>query len=114
MSEQIRETVRDHYARAALSVLDQKSSSCCDDACGCGDSCCVPASGVSDPVLYSLADTSGLPDAAVLASLGCGNPVAVAELREGERVLDLDPAAGSTFSFRPAAWGPPAACSGST
>lgn len=94
MSEQIRETVRDHYARAALAVLDQKSSACCGDECGCGDSCCVPASNVGDAVLYSLAETSDLPDSAVLASLGCGNPVAVAELREGERVLDLGSGGG--------------------
>jgi arsenite methyltransferase len=99
MSEQIRETVRDHYARAALSVLEQKSSACCGDACGCdagvsGDACCSGAQSDLDAVLYSVADKAALPDAAVLASLGCGNPVAVAELREGERVLDLGSGGG--------------------
>ncbi len=88
MSVQIRETVRDHYAKAALAVLDQGLTSCC------GDECCTPSSSVGDAVLYSLADTSALPDAALLASLGCGNPVAVAELREGERVLDLGSGGG--------------------
>ena len=87
----VHETVRDHYARAALQVLDQRTTAgCCGDSCGCGDSCCSPASDVGEAVaLYSAMDQSEVPDAAVLASLGCGNPVAVAELRDGERVLDL-------------------------
>src|SRR5439155_190073 len=46
------------------------------------------------PELYALTDRAGLPDAAVLASLGCGNPIAVAELREGETVLDLGSGGG--------------------
>ena len=78
----VHETVRDHYARAALQVLEKSSANCCDDGC------CSPASdAVEATALYSAMDQSDLPDAAVLASLGCGNPVAVAELREGERVL---------------------------
>lgn len=85
----VHETVRDHYARAALQVLEKSSSGCCDDAC------CSPASEASEsPALYSALDQSELPDAAVLASLGCGNPVSVAELREGERVLDLGSGGG--------------------
>ena len=86
MSE-VREEVREHYRRAALQVLDRGSSACC------GDGCC----GVDDqagPALYGMKERAGLPDAAVLASLGCGNPIAVAELREGETVLDLGSGGG--------------------
>ena len=91
----VHETVRDHYARAALSVLEQRATGCCDDSCGCGDSCCSPAGDPSEAIaLYGAMDQSELPDAAVLASLGCGNPVAVSELREGERVLDLGSGGG--------------------
>jgi ubiquinone/menaquinone biosynthesis C-methylase UbiE len=95
-SSSIHETVRDHYARAALSVLEDRAASCCDDSCGCGDNCCAPASAdaAQTTALYSAMEQSELPDAAVLASLGCGNPVAVAELREGERVLDLGSGGG--------------------
>jgi SAM-dependent methyltransferase len=62
-------------------------------------SCCgaSPASGRSDPItgnLYSAAETAQLPTAAVLGSLGCGNPTALAELREGETVLDLGSGGG--------------------
>jgi hypothetical protein len=54
-----------------------------------------------DPItsnLYGEGDTATLPEAAVLASLGCGNPTALAELREGETVLDLGSGAVSTCS----------------
>jgi SAM-dependent methyltransferase len=88
MSETIHATVRDHYARAALSVIDDRASSCCDG------SCCHPATATPHLALYDELERAALPDAAVLASLGCGNPVAVAELREGERVLDLGSGGG--------------------
>jgi ubiquinone/menaquinone biosynthesis C-methylase UbiE len=88
MSEQVRETVRERYAQAALKVLDTNTG------CGCGPACC----GVSDdPItrdLYDSVSTSSLPEAAVLASLGCGNPTALAELRTGEVVLDLGSGGG--------------------
>ncbi len=88
----VHETVRDHYARAALQVLDKSAAGCC------GDSCCSPAGDAGAAgeqiAMYSVIDQSELPDAAVFASLGCGNPVAVAELREGERVLDLGSGGG--------------------
>ena len=100
-TDRIHEEVREHYARAAVSVLDQKSASCCGadahaDAagCGCGDACCSGVHTGAAIQLYSELETSQLPDAAVLASLGCGNPVAVAELHEGERVLDLGSGGG--------------------
>jgi len=63
------------------------------DAC-CGDGCCSDVSGTYGLELYDAAEREGLPDAALLASLGCGNPIAVAELREGETVLDLGSGGG--------------------
>jgi SAM-dependent methyltransferase len=63
------------------------------DSC-CGDGCCSDVSGTYGLELYDAAEREGLPDAAVLASLGCGNPIAVAELREGETVLDLGSGGG--------------------
>ncbi|MFT4216849.1 MAG: hypothetical protein QM619_06635 [Micropruina sp.] len=64
--------------------------SCCDSSC-CGDTTSKRSFGA---VLYDLADSDGLPIEAIEASLGCGNPTAVAELREGERVLDLGSGGG--------------------
>ena len=99
---EVREQVRAHYARTAkalsdpegrptLAVLDQEE--CCAPAGGATDSsCCTgavevgPGFGAS---LYSAREHGELPVAAVAASLGCGNPMLVAELREGETVLDL-------------------------
>jgi arsenite methyltransferase len=84
MSE-IHELVREHYAQEALRLLN--GPQCC-----CGSSDCCDAS--MGPELYSALERAELPEAAVLASLGCGNPIAVAELREGERVLDLGSGGG--------------------
>jgi SAM-dependent methyltransferase len=87
MTEQIHDTVREHYAQSALQVLEQgTAASCCDDAC-CTD-------GSVGPDLYSALERDELPSAAVMASLGCGNPVAVADLHPGERVLDLGSGGG--------------------
>lgn len=87
---EIQEQVRTRYAAAAVSVSANASNSCCGPAAdafdGNGD--------VFGAALYDGDDTSGLPQEAVLASLGCGNPVAVAELRQGERVLDLGSGGG--------------------
>ncbi|MBA2626709.1 MAG: arsenite methyltransferase [Gemmatimonadales bacterium] len=90
-----REIVRARYSEAAIRVLDATSGSCCGPA----SSCCgaAPASGGSDPItadLYSADQTGSLPQEALLASLGCGNPTALAELREGEVVLDLGSGGG--------------------
>ncbi|MFI5255229.1 MAG: arsenite methyltransferase [Candidatus Limnocylindrales bacterium] len=91
MTDQLVETVREHYAQTALSVLEAETPSA---AC-CGDGCCnVGEAQDWGPVLYDALQRASLPDAAVLASLGCGNPTAVAELREGERVLDLGSGGG--------------------
>src|SRR6202008_2067888 len=57
--------------------------------------CCGPDGSLAwGPLLYGADDRASLPDAAVLASLGCGNPTAVAELRKGETVLDLGSGGG--------------------
>ena len=98
-----REDVRNRYAVAALRVLDkQPSAGCCgssaeDGCCGssAGDGCCGPAV-VEGPLgeLYSASERAGLPSAAVEASLGCGNPLMVADLHEGETVLDLGSGGG--------------------
>jgi arsenite methyltransferase len=92
-SQQIHDIVRDHYAAAAVRVAS--SGSCCgsEASCGAGESCCGTAE-ETGPILYSVVERNELPEAAVLASLGCGNPIAVAELREGERVLDLGSGGG--------------------
>ncbi|MFD9434904.1 arsenite methyltransferase [Streptomyces sp. NPDC060002] len=89
MSEQttdLRETVRRRYAAAAVSVTEG------------GTSCCGPQPIEVDEnfgsTLYAADERDTLPAEAVAASLGCGNPTAVAELREGERVLDLGSGGG--------------------
>ena len=84
----IKEAVKDAYAQAALRVVAGDRGSCCGTAPGnCG---CDPVS--SD--LYAASETATLPEGAVLASLGCGNPTALAELHEGETVLDLGSGGG--------------------
>lgn len=88
MSEQsdLRESVRAGYAAAALKVIDG------------GTTCCSPEAVEIDENfgsgLYGAEERDALPGEAVAASLGCGNPLAVAELREGERVLDLGSGGG--------------------
>ena len=81
MTDQIHELVRERYAAAAI-----------DAANGTG-ACCGPEDGIGAG-LYTALERDELPDAAVLASLGCGNPTAVADLRLGERVLDLGSGGG--------------------
>jgi ubiquinone/menaquinone biosynthesis C-methylase UbiE len=93
MSDEIRTTVRERYGKAALAVIQGGPGEC---GCGCG---CGPGTsgGETDPItrdLYDQVTTSTLPEEAVLASLGCGNPTALAELREGEVVLDLGSGGG--------------------
>jgi arsenite methyltransferase len=95
--EEIREVVRERYAGAARSV-EEGQPGCCGpsrSSCGCGtdvpDACGDAGFGVT---IYELEDRDGIPEAAKLASLGCGNPTAVAELDEGETVLDLGSGGG--------------------
>jgi arsenite methyltransferase len=94
MTNQIHETVREHYANAALQVIDQGTMACCGEGCCNGVSCTDPSHASSPATFYSDLDRADLPDAAVLASLGCGNPIAVADLHSGERVLDLGSGGG--------------------
>jgi arsenite methyltransferase len=86
-ADELREQVRQRYAESARAVT--KGSGCCDSSCCQGD-----AEGGFGEALYDLEQRVELPDAAALASLGCGNPTAVAELREGEIVLDLGSGGG--------------------
>jgi len=84
----IREVVKERYGQAALRVI--KGGSTCCGAAPAVDGCPDPISSN----LYSLSQTSELPDAALMASLGCGNPTALAELKPGETVLDLGSGGG--------------------
>jgi arsenite methyltransferase len=96
--EDVREIVRKKYGEAALTVLNSEGAASC---CGSGESgigkrgtsCCDDG----DPItgnLYSDAEAGQIPEDALLASLGCGNPTALAELAEGETVLDLGSGGG--------------------
>jgi arsenite methyltransferase len=99
-ADALREEVRSRYAEAARAVLEPgtRPAGCCDSPAG--GSCRGPDSAAPDSAdcfggsLYAAGETDGLPAEAVLASLGCGNPLAVADLREGERVLDLGSGGG--------------------
>ncbi len=87
-TEDVKATVRERYGQAAMRVTTGEKTSCCSTSC-CG--------GSEDPItsnLYTTAETACLPEEAVLASLGCGNPTALAELHEGEVVLDLGSGGG--------------------
>jgi arsenite methyltransferase len=85
---ELRETVRARYAQAATVVAD---GGVANDCCG---SAAVEVDANFGASLYAAADRDQLPIAATAASLGCGNPTAVADLREGERVLDLGSGGG--------------------
>ncbi|MDP1890297.1 MAG: arsenite methyltransferase [Gemmatimonadaceae bacterium] len=96
--EEIRSTVQARYGAAAQRVTDgaTTASSCCGPADG-SSGCCGATSESWDPItsdLYEAGETAGLPAEALLASLGCGNPTALAELAEGEVVLDLGSGGG--------------------
>jgi hypothetical protein len=96
----LREQVRARYAAAATKVSSGRGEYGCGQpaGCGCGDGCCGGAATAEEPgfgaELYAALDRDQLPDTAVLASLGCGNPTAVAELHDGETVLDLGSGGG--------------------
>ena len=81
----IKKTVKKKYAEAALHVMET------------GESCCGATKGDCDPITQDIYETDGVegvPEEAFLASLGCGNPTAVASLEEGETVLDLGSGGG--------------------
>jgi arsenite methyltransferase len=95
--EGIHEAVRSRYANAAraVSAPDEALASSARASSCCGTDCCGDAADAAFGIaLYQPGDAAALPEAAVLASLGCGNPVAVAELREGDTVLDLGSGGG--------------------
>jgi len=95
VDEEVREQVRARYAEAAEVATSGAPAE--DGCCGSGSGSCCGTGGrapVFGAALYELPDIAGLPQAAVLASMGCGNPTAVAELREGDRVLDLGSGGG--------------------
>ena len=89
MDTDVRQAVQEKYGEAARRVAAGQASSCCG-----ASACCATE---ADPItrdLYSDSQKSDLPDAAVKASLGCGNPTALAELNPGETVLDLGSGGG--------------------
>ena len=89
-ADALREDVRRKYAEAATAATEGSS-------CGCGSGSCCDGGDASEGFgtsLYTLEQRGEVPDTAALASLGCGNPTAVAELREGETVLDLGSGGG--------------------
>ena len=92
--EDVRDIVRAKYGAAALTVLNGQGAACCGGNMGGGgsDSCCG-----GDTItggLYDATEASAIPEAALLASLGCGNPTALAALGPGEVVLDLGSGGG--------------------
>ena len=87
--ENVKDVVKEKYGQAALKARGGEAASC---GCGTSTSCCGP-----DPIttgLYGSGETAELPKEAVNASLGCGNPTALAELTPGEVVLDLGSGGG--------------------
>jgi arsenite methyltransferase len=88
VSTELKAIVQEKYGQAARRASAGATSSCCGGSCGCG---------TADPItsdLYSETETAVLPKEAVFASLGCGNPTALAELKAGEVVLDLGSGGG--------------------
>jgi arsenite methyltransferase len=87
---ELQQLVRQRYGAAAAAV------EATGETAGCGPSCCAPGA-TDDPItrdLYATSEVAGIPAAAVLASLGCGNPTALASLQPGEVVLDLGAGGG--------------------
>ena len=97
MSDDLKERVRKKYAGLAVAAQEGDNASCCGPSCGCG----TPTDGAATSVIvdlahgsYTEAERGELPQAAVGASLGCGNPTALATLSPGEVVLDLGSGGG--------------------
>ncbi len=89
-ADELREEVRRRYAESALAVTSGEANA------GCGSGSCCGDDGTArfGEALYEADQRGELPETAALASLGCGNPIAVADLREGETVLDLGSGGG--------------------
>ncbi|MGI9141249.1 MAG: arsenite methyltransferase [Gemmatimonadaceae bacterium] len=89
----IKQEVKEKYGRVAQAVSDGVT----DDSGCCSSACCGSATESYDPItsnLYDEGEKAGVPAEALLASLGCGNPTALAQLNEGETVLDLGSGGG--------------------
>jgi SAM-dependent methyltransferase len=89
----VKETIRRTYGDAARRATAQTTGSCCGGSSCCGSSGALAKNPITSN-LYEAAQTSGLPVEAMLASLGCGNPTALAELAPGQTVLDLGSGGG--------------------
>ena len=95
--EDLRSTVRARYGAVAAGITQGTPVTGCCGPAASEVACCGSASAARDPItsdLYDSLETGGVPDTALLASLGCGNPTALAELRHGETVLDLGSGGG--------------------
>jgi len=103
--DDVRELVKEKYGEAALRVLKGQGGACCGSTAAGGESVCCGetqaedgcCTNSEDPItsdLYSETEASEIPEAAILASLGCGNPTALAQLNAGEVVLDLGSGGG--------------------
>jgi arsenite methyltransferase len=92
-TQDLKQSVKEKYGQAALRVTEGNTAASC-----CGSSgCCGSTTEAWDPItsnLYEEGQTTGIPPEALLASLGCGNPTALAELNAGETVLDLGSGGG--------------------
>src|SRR5947209_11618515 len=91
-AEQLREQVRERYSQSALRVQSGSEAGCCGSGAEAG--CCT---GTDDPIsanLYTALEADEVPSEALMASLGCGNPTALAKLNSGETVLDLGSGGG--------------------
>jgi arsenite methyltransferase len=102
MTSDLKQVVKQKYGEAAIRVWSAAQKSCCETP-----GCQAKGEPVT-PSFYDDADQRLIPDEALLASLGCGNPTALAELKSGETVLDRARAAASTCFSPPAASGPTA------
>ena len=107
MSTDIKEVVKEKYGQAALRV-HSGGSSCCGASTAL-DSCCDPIT----TNLYDAAQASQIPEDALKASLGCGNPTALAQLNPGETVLDLGSGGGIDVLLSASVSGRPARPTGS-
>jgi arsenite methyltransferase len=93
VTSDVREAVRERYASAAREATEGRAG-CCGEGAGCGTSALADEREVFGASQYGCAEREGLPALAKAASLGCGNPTAVADLHKGETVLDLGSGGG--------------------